>query len=379
MTIGYIYASILKRITHRIKRKPNVWVFGAWSGQNYSDNSKYMFEYVNKNCKEIKAIWITRSNVVCNQVRNLGYKCYKYNSLQGQFYSIIAGVAFETAGNEDISPLIDNKLTKTIMMWHGVGGKESIWKGKHSDAMYEKGKYDYFTATSNLYIELMGNKLDRKKFAITGQARDDTFVNKPDCVKVKHLLEKYHAKKLIIYMPTHRNFGRHGNNYINVNEFSKLNEFLKERNYLMVYKPHFHELQHFLDMKVEYSNIIFAQEEFWGDPYSYLHYFDLLISDYSSCMYDFLCSGNPVILFTYDIDDYKRDDVGLDDSFWKYPIGPLCSSWDEVFTAIDESFSSDFWREKRRFCCEIFHDYNDGKNCERIYRWVLSIAKNMEI
>ena len=373
MTIGSISSKIINAISRRIKRNPYTWVFGAWSGNNYSDNPKYIFEYVNINCKDINAIWITKSKEVCSKVRRLGYKSYLYRSLKGMYYCVTAGAAFETAGNEDISPLINNMLTKTIMTWHGLGGKQSIWKGIHSDKMYEKGKYDYFPATSELYIEMMGNKLNRSSFAITGQARDDTFIHKPESKEVKEILDKYGAKKYIIYMPTHRNYGRDGNEHINLFEFTKVNSYLQEHEYILVYKPHFHELQHFLDMEVEYSNIVFAKEEYWADPYSYLHYFDLMISDYSSCAYDFLCAEKPIVLFTYDIEDYKKGDFGLDESFWEYPIGPFCKTWSEVFSAIDDAFSIDSWSEKRSKFQHIFHKYNDGNNCRRIVQWVVSL------
>lgn len=373
MTIGYMIAKILNTFGKCLKRRKDIWVFGAWSGQNFSDNPKYLFEYVNNNNKEITAVWLTRSKSVVKEIRALGYKCYTYNSLRGMYFALFAGAAFETAGNEDISPLIDNKLTKTIMMWHGVGGKQSIWKGKHSSEMYEKGKYDYFPASSELYIELMGNKLDRKNFSITGQARDDTFVTRPECIKVKEVLNRFDADRYIIYMPTHRDYGKHGNDFINLHEFERLNEYLQEHRYVLIYKPHFHELQHFLDLKAEYTNIVFAKEQYWSDPYSYLHYFDLMISDYSSCAYDFLCAEKPIVLFTYDIDDYKEGDFGLDESFWTYPIGPFCESWDEVYSAIDDAFSLDSWKEKRDICKQVFHTYNDGNNCRRIYQWVTSL------
>jgi CDP-glycerol glycerophosphotransferase len=43
-----------------IPRKNKVWVFGAWYGQRFSDNSRYLFEYVNKEQSDVEAIWITR-------------------------------------------------------------------------------------------------------------------------------------------------------------------------------------------------------------------------------------------------------------------------------------------------------------------------------
>ena len=51
-------------ITIFIKRDPNLLVFGAWFGQKYSDNSKYLFEYLVGNHKEYKIVWVTKSDEV---------------------------------------------------------------------------------------------------------------------------------------------------------------------------------------------------------------------------------------------------------------------------------------------------------------------------
>lgn len=41
--------------------------FGAWFGEKYADNSKYLFEYVNKNHPEIRVIWVTRNENIINK------------------------------------------------------------------------------------------------------------------------------------------------------------------------------------------------------------------------------------------------------------------------------------------------------------------------
>jgi hypothetical protein len=41
-----------------------VWIFGAWYGRKFSDNSKYLFFYVSTCHPEIKAIWLTHNRQV---------------------------------------------------------------------------------------------------------------------------------------------------------------------------------------------------------------------------------------------------------------------------------------------------------------------------
>lgn len=366
---GFV-SRVVNGFSYIIPKSPKIWIYGAWSGKNYSDNPKYMFEYMCENHPEIKSIWITRESTVQNRIRKMGRLCYKRFSVLGLYYTLRAGVAFETAGNEDISLFINNKLTKTIMMWHGVGGKSSKWKNGHY-GITTKFRYDYFPASSDLYIKMMSKSknVPESRFRITGQARDDAFVNRRLFKRLETIKEKNPNAKLIIYMPTHRNFGRHENN-ISIDEMNKVDSFLKANNMIMFFKPHFNELKFYMDFEKQFTNIIIAKEDEWSDPYEYLHYFDLMVGDYSSVMYDYLCLDKPIVLYTYDIKDFIENDANLDESFWELPIGPMCNTWDEVFTEIKEAFLQDTWKDKRHLCCKAFHDFNDGNNCQRTYLWV---------
>ena len=50
----------------------NIWVFGAWYGNQYTDNTSYLYEYVKETKPEIKAIWLTRNKHVIQNLRNKG-------------------------------------------------------------------------------------------------------------------------------------------------------------------------------------------------------------------------------------------------------------------------------------------------------------------
>ena len=119
----------------------------------------------------------------------------------------------------------------------------------------------------------------------------------------------------------------------------------------MVYKPHIHELENLILSENAFSNIILAKDtSIWGDVYSYLHSFDAVITDYSSVGTDFMCSGKPVILFAYDIETYNDNDAGLNDCFWKFPGGPLCTTWDDTLNQTFALLKNDSWKEERERC-----------------------------
>lgn len=361
-------------------KKKNLWVFGAWQGKQYSDNSKYLFEYVVKYHPEINAVWITRDNSIFENITRQGMKCAKRTSIKGILYVLRAKIAFETEGNQDISPFLNNSRTVTVQLWHGMGFKSMNW---HGGASHNRSQYLKFhwIATSDLYINTFTKlmQIPSELFFMTGYPRNDSFVLKPKNNNMEALRIAHPHKKFIIYMPTHRNFGKDGNNIINIDAFRKIDSELNNHNIIMVYKPHFHELKNFLQYEYEFTNIILAKDKsVWDDVYGYLHYFDLLISDYSSVTTDFMCSGKPVVYFPYDIKEYETDDAGLNDYFYDIPGGPLCYTWDEVLEETKSLLENDTWKEERERCREIYHQFNDGNNCERVYQAVMKIIRAKE-
>lgn len=361
----------LRPLFRLVPTKKNLWIFGAWQGTLYADNAKYLFEYVVKNHPEIEAVWMTRSDDVVASLRKKGYKCYKNTSLKGLLCTFRAECAFETEGEWDISYLLDPVHTVIIQLWHGMGVKAMNWNSEEERKKINLRFRPYhWAATSELYVNIISELTDSdpSRFCITGYPRNDTFITKPENADFEALKRKYPGSRFVIYMPTHRNFGKDGNKHINIDNLRQVDKKLAEKNIVMVYKPHFHELKNFLAYENDFSNIILAKEEkLWADVYSYLHYFDLLISDYSSVITDFMCSGKPVVYFAYDLEEYVDSDAGLNDYFWSIPGGPMCKTWDEVINESAALLENDTWKEERERCRIQYHFYNDGKNCERVY------------
>lgn len=375
--------AVLKLISYIIPKSKRIWLFGAWGGELYADNTKYLFEYLHTINTRCKLVWISKNNSEIEKIREKGFLAYNRRSIKGLWYIARGKVAFCTEGTKDISYQL-NKKTKIIQLWHGMGAKAMKWKATNGKIMADSVKSQknfskqYWISTSDLYTntisELLG--VPKERFVITGYPRNDNLLVVSHNEDMENLRQKYNGCKFIIYMPTHRNFGKEGNNHINIEELRRVDKLLCEKNIVMVYKPHIHELKNFVEYENDFSNIILAKEQdVWGDVYSYLHYFDLLISDYSSILTDFMCTGKPVVLFPYDIDDYINGDAGLNEYFWRIPGGPMGYNWDEVIVHTEALLKNDTWQEERERCRKEYHYYNDGKNCERVYQMVKDILK----
>src|SRR5262249_61248103 len=64
---------------------------------------------------------------------------------------------------------------------------------------------------------------------------------------------------------------------------------------------------------------------------------DVLITDYSSAMFDFAVTGRPMLFFTYDLEQYRDQLRGFCFDFEAEAPGPLLASSEEVLAAARDS------------------------------------------
>jgi CDP-glycerol glycerophosphotransferase len=94
---------------------------------------------------------------------------------------------------------------------------------------------------------------------------------------------------------------------------------------------------------------------------------DVLITDYSSAMFDFAVTGKPILLFTYDLERYRDEMRGFYFDFEREAPGPLLATSAAVIEALaqlDEvrhRYGSAYDAFRRRFC-----GLEDGRASERL-------------
>jgi CDP-glycerol glycerophosphotransferase len=100
---------------------------------------------------------------------------------------------------------------------------------------------------------------------------------------------------------------------------------------------------------------------------------DVLITDYSSAMFDFAVTGRPMLFFTYDLERYRDRLRGFYFDFEAEAPGPLLRTTDDVIGAmqslpdISRSYRSAYDSFTERFCA-----LEDGQAAARAVDWLLS-------
>jgi CDP-glycerol glycerophosphotransferase (TagB/SpsB family) len=135
----------------------------------------------------------------------------------------------------------------------------------------------------------------------------------------------------------------------------------ENKDYLILLK--FHPLmdeswiQIYKDLAHEIPNIIFETEK---NIIKFLLISDVLISDTSSVIYEFLLLDKPVITFNNISDNI----------LWQNS-----SNYTELIPLVEKNLNEDPYSKERKFIFENYHPYNDGKSAKRMVDAVADYIK----
>mgnify|MGYP001253641565 FL=1 len=381
--IFYAFHLPLYLISLLIPKNKNIWIFGGWFGEQYSDNTKYLFEYINRNHPEIKAVWLSRNKEVINLIRNKGFKAYYCYSIYGYLYSALAKICIVNIGIGDVNKFIPPPII--INLWHGIPLKKIGYDdvisnskiGKYKDLKKFLFPFIRYREDVNLAIACSEEdqshlstalKIPKECVKITGYPRNDNIL-----VSTNQKILKYNVS----YLPTFRGgindkvdlFSNFGFDIVKWNnELGKLSVFLNIKMH-PVNKPQDRLLEEFKHCK----NISFLDEI---DVAELLPNTQILITDYSSVFFDYLLMDRPIIFAPFDYEEYITKDRELYYDYNEVTPGPKCRNWDEVLEWI-EKFKNNpaLYAEERRKLRNRFHKYQDGKSCERVYKEIDKLIK----
>ncbi len=372
-------------LMYLIKPKKNIWVFGAWFGENYLDNSRAFFKYIQKKQPNINPVWITADKAICDN------KTFIYrNSFKGYYYALIGDVYCVTHTISADLYLFLNKYNRIfVQFWHGIPIKKIMADDKIQNKQIipnfmQPLKFLIFPFTKTEYSLVIASSIcDQKNMstafstpiqqvAITGHPRNDIFENS-------------HSEYLqfkILYAPTLRGIFSDRDEVNLFDDFGfdnkKILLFLEKNNIYLDIKmhplntvdPQFKNL-----IKSDYVNFLESQLDSQIEINEVLQDYSIIISDYSGLYVDYLLTDRPIIFAPFDYEKYLTKDRELYYDYDEVTPGPKCKNWDEVLVWIEKfKKNPDLFKKEREIVKNKFHKYQDGKNCERVYKEIMKIT-----
>lgn len=380
----HIIGTFCYTLSYFYPKNKDLWIYGAWFGKKFNDNSMYFYKYMINTHTEVKSVWITKDKKIYDYLKKGKYPVEKANSFKGIMLHLRAGVAVLTSGKYDVNQNFLSGKTKIIQLWHGIPLKKIVYDTYLNNIYNSFVKYLFFLPVlRNLLrfdIVITTSEYLKKRYAnafklkdcqvpATGYPRNDIFF--------KSEKSNPNKEKVILYAPTLRNEGLDGRTaeIISLDKLTKVNEALKESNSMLYIKLHYKEENFLKD--IELSNIILLKRDPFFDMQEFLTRTDILITDYSSIYFDYLLLDRPIIFFAYDLDDYIRNDRGFYDKYEDVTPGPVAKSWSEVIENIEESLKyPDKYSRERKLLCNKCWDHQDGNSSNRVYEEIIKRSSN---
>ena len=373
---GNIFSLIIRCFTRVHKGRMMCW---AYTFKQYSCNPRYLTEHLLENNTEFEIFWVFRGNVDTSGV-DKRIKCVRYKSLQ---YYILVNTAefFITNARTDPYRIYWHKRKgqKYVMLWHGGVALKRIEKDAEAQLSYsylKKAKIDSKVCDLMVSGCRFQTSLLKEKFWYDGEIlergipRNDVFFDKARHPEMKErICHKYGISpdsRIVLYAPTFRRDKSIEPYRIDwsrvVPELRKIYD-TEKISVLLRLHPN-------LIGKADASSLINDESVIdvtrYHDMQELLCVSDLLITDYSSSMFDITMLKKPCMLYATDIEKYNR---GYYFDFAELPF-PLARNEEELIgnirtfdsAAYDESVESFF--EKHIGLCE------DGNASKAIAGWL---------
>jgi len=281
---------------------------------------------------------------------------------------------------DDHAPVLDwlelKDNTLVVQLWHaGAGFKSSGYSrwgrfGAPAPVSCHR-QYDFGIAGSkniaHFFAEAFG--MNNERILPTGMPRMDIFLNKKyRKKKTKELYELFPAcrdKKVILFAPTYRGMNKMNAYYpydhLNLPDLYELCSdqyvFLFKMHPWVTQPPEIPEQYHdrFLDVG-HYPNI--------NDLF---YITDLLITDYSSGIFEYSLMRKPMLFYAYDEIQYSFT-RGFHRPYRESAPGKVCNTFQEVINAIkNEDYE---FKKVEDYIIEHF-DYIDSGASDRVIDWIL--------
>ncbi|WPC17056.1 bifunctional glycosyltransferase family 2 protein/CDP-glycerol:glycerophosphate glycerophosphotransferase [Pediococcus inopinatus] len=380
------FQSKLLNTLSRILKKKNIIILESFFGTQFSDSPKAIYEYLKRSHPEYKLYWnVNRKNVDYFKEHEIPYVVrFGYKGIlkqaQAKYWFTNTRRPFRWAKPQD---------TKLIQTWHGTPLKTIgtdvqtvtmpgvTQRSYHKQVIRDSARWDYLVAPNEYSYSIM-QRAFRKPFTkmiSSGYPRNDMLYNYTDSQvnKIKEVLEISQDEKVVLYAPTWRD-----NDFVRVDEYraelrldlDSLLEKLPENTTILIRTHYLIASQ--LDLTAYGKRVINVSD--YGDVTDLYLISDVLITDYSSVMFDFANLKRPILFFAYDLDEYASDIRGFYIDYRKTMPGPIVKTNDELIPVLQDMLTQPDKYVNTvvyKTFLDKFASWEDGNSTQTLVEYVL--------
>ena len=310
------------------------------------------------------------------------------------YYYIMAIAGILVCDSRQPEYIKKKKGAHFIQTWHGTPLKklaldmESVSidgdtdLGKYKKAFYQDSRaWDYLISQNRYSTDIFRRAFAFNKEVLEiGYPRNDILFqgNRPEYIEnLKKEMGLPSDKKVLLYAPTWRDnqfYDKGAYKFASTLDFDLLQEKLG-KDYVCIVKYHY-LVKDQLDWS-KYRGFVY-QFDMCEDIAQLYLVADMMITDYSSVMFDYSLLKRPMLFFAYDLENYKDNLRGFYFDFIEEAPGPITRTTKELIESIQQYNPEDFEEKYKAFHQKYNHadDGNASKNMvQLIGKLILSGGK----
>ncbi|PQZ97024.1 hypothetical protein CQ017_15485 [Arthrobacter sp. MYb224] len=354
-------------------------LFESWRGR-YADSPRAISEGVSKLHPEIRLDWVATDEA------RLPENCTPVKRHSPDYFRKLLTTDFLVANDIVSKHLLKGPRVTYIQCWHGtplkkVGFDESHPSSKRFSAHMRRvvrdvRKWDYLVSPSPACTELLRSAFRYDGHVLeTGYPRND-ILNSPQAPRIRQRVRARLGvspdQLVVLYAPTWRDDSKdeHGRfrdpsamDYKLMSRLLPAGTVVLNRLHTVVQS----KASTWQDERLSVVDVSRYSEV--ADLYLAA---DVLVSDYSSAIYDFAVTGKPIILYPYDLVKYSEQTRGLYFDYHQWAPGPITQTLEELIAELlrlddyANRFAPGYEMFRQRFC-----PLEDGQATSRLLAAVL--------
>ena len=378
-----IYATIIKIILLPCRLAPikakRIAFIGLTGGQayEYCDSLKYLCEYLQKQePKRFEFVWLVSQLEKYADIEDANLHFYKHYSF-GAFAKLLTAKVVVTSGA--YAPWFAfRKDQYVINTWHGGGAYKKIENDKAGANFLTERRVQFLSQNVTLFLSSCQKATDyliRQAFMYQGEVMNcglprNDFLVKGETATARAKVQKHFGfadnDKVLLYAPTYRE---------STGEIIFDSDALQQQ--LAKSGENWHILTHVHRYEDEQSSISIegnsaTDASGYPDVQELLCVADLLITDYSSIIWDYSLLMRPCCLYVPDLEEYLAT-TGFYVDIHKWPF-PLLSSWEDL-TAFVINYNLPEIKENIRQHHNFMGSFEKGNACADVTKRILEVCK----
>lgn len=366
---------VFKYVCSILPIQKNKIIFNCYSGRAYADSQKYIANEILRQNLPFQLVWLVKDNNVNIPGRIKKVRIGSYRAL----YEL--STARVIINNVKILLYFRKRKSQYyIQTWHAGFSTKLL----ENDAIGKLGE-DYVkqsiqeSAITDLYVS--NSRLQSQDFLKAfwyngeilecGYPRNDIFFNctKDDKKLIREKIGISPSSTFLLYAPTFRDNGDMSCYSIN---YEDLQQSLCDAGYKV---PRIGVRLHpniAYNKKMEHSDFVIDLSQY-PDMQELLLVADILITDYSTTMFEFAMMNKLVILYSPDLQEYKTM-RGLKPIYDELPF-PMARNQEELYDIILKQNIKEYKNRVAEFMRDIYGNFDDGNGAKTVVNRIKQVIR----